>query len=112
MKLLLHCGAAVVGRDILSQVKTPDPTNSWSPIGHFDFLDIVENALTKEGLKTGEEAHALTKDHNRYFGLLEVLRKSNALGYSRVLGLRNSHDKSISAGIVAGAAVFVCDNLS
>ena len=112
MELLLHCGAAVVGRDFLAQVKTPDPTNSWSPIDHFDFLRIVENALTKEGLKTGEEAHALTKDNNRYFGVLEVLRTSNALGYSRVLGLRNSHDKSISAGIVAGASVFVCDNLS
>jgi len=29
-----------------------------------------------------------------------------------VLGLRNSHDKMFPAGIVAGASVFVCDNLS
>lgn len=30
----------------------------------------------------------------------------------RVLGLRNSPDKMFPAGIVAGASVFVCDNLS
>jgi len=28
------------------------------------------------------------------------------------MGLRNSHDKTFPAGIVAGASVFVCDNLS
>ena len=32
--------------------------------------------------------------------------------YCWVLGLRNSHDKTFPAGIVAGASVFVCDNLS
>ena len=32
--------------------------------------------------------------------------------YALVLGLRNSHDKMFPAGIVAGASVFVCDNLS
>jgi hypothetical protein len=28
------------------------------------------------------------------------------------MGIRNSHDKTFPAGIVAGASVFVCDNLS
>jgi hypothetical protein len=32
--------------------------------------------------------------------------------YCWVLGLRNSHDKIFPAGVVAGASVFVCDNLS
>jgi hypothetical protein len=32
--------------------------------------------------------------------------------YGWVLGLRNSHDKRFPAGVVAGATVFVCDNLS
>lgn len=29
-----------------------------------------------------------------------------------VIGVRNSHDKSFPAGLVVGASVFVCDNLS
>lgn len=32
--------------------------------------------------------------------------------YGCVLGLRNSYDKSCSAGLCIGATVFVCDNLS
>jgi len=32
--------------------------------------------------------------------------------YCWVLGLRNSHDKSFPAGLVAGMSVFVCDNTS
>src|SRR4030095_11385808 len=32
--------------------------------------------------------------------------------YAWVLGLRNSHVKMFPAGLVAGASVFVCDNLS
>ena len=29
-----------------------------------------------------------------------------------VVGVRNSHDKSFPAGLVIGASIFVCDNLS
>ena len=31
--------------------------------------------------------------------------------YNTVIGLRNSHDKVISAGVACGSGVFVCDNL-
>jgi hypothetical protein len=31
---------------------------------------------------------------------------------SRVVGIRNAHDKRFAAGVVAGAQVLVCDNLS
>lgn len=112
MNLMLHCGSTAVVRDVLNEIQTPEPTASWSPIAHVDLLNVVEGALKKVGLRTGIEAHGLTKDNNRYFGLLEVLGKSKGLGYSRVLGIRNSHDKSMAAGVVAGASVIVCDNLS
>ena len=32
--------------------------------------------------------------------------------YALVVGLRNSHNKTFPVGLVAGATVFVCDNLS
>jgi len=31
--------------------------------------------------------------------------------YAWIVGLRNSHDKTYPAGLVAGSKVFVCDNL-
>ena len=43
---------------------------------------------------------------------MEVHAQTTSEDYCWVLGLRNSHDKTFPAGIVAGASVFVCDNLS
>src|SRR5207248_658139 len=49
---------------------------------------------------------------NRYFGLLQVANGVNPDGFGLVVGVRNSHDKSFPAGLVLGASIFVCDNLS
>jgi len=43
---------------------------------------------------------------------MEIQNRKQNDDYTWVLGLRNSHDKTFPAGIVAGASVFVCDNLS
>jgi hypothetical protein len=43
---------------------------------------------------------------------MEIHARKTSPDYCWVLGLRNSHDKTFPAGIVAGASVFVCDNLS
>ncbi len=51
-------------------------------------------------------------DGARYFGLMEIHSRKSSEDYCWVLGLRNSHDKTFPAGIVAVASVFVCDNLS
>src|SRR5262249_28606027 len=56
--------------------------------------------------------HGLTRDGARYFGLLQVANGEDGGDHGLVIGLRNSHDKSFPAGLVVGAAVFVCDNLS
>jgi hypothetical protein len=110
--LLLHCGASAVELDQVARVTTPRPTSTWHPIPHHQLIDTVQRTLASTNLKIGNQAHSLTHDGSRYFGLMEIQsRKSNA-DYTWVLGLRNSHDKTFPAGIVAGASVFVCDNLS
>lgn len=110
--LLLHCGARAVPRETLSAVPTPQPTRTWTPIPHIELLAQVENTLSSNGLAIGAQAHSLTGDQARYFGLMEVQRSGAEADYCWVLGLRNSHDKTFPAGITAGASVFVCDNLS
>ena len=55
-----------------------------------------------------EEAHAITPDGARYFGLMTL--RSPYGDYADTLGLRNSHDKSLPIGIAFGSRVFVCDN--
>ena len=110
--LILHCGAAEVPRKALASVPTPAPTETWRPIPHEEYVRQVEWELPRYGLDVVHEAHALTHDGTRYFGLIQVHNGCNSSDYSWVLGLRNSHDKTLTAGLVAGAQVFVCDNLA
>jgi len=110
--LILHCGAAEVPRKALAAVPTPAPTETWRPIPHEEYVRQVEWELPRYGLDIVHEAHALTHDGTRYFGLVQVQNGCNSPDYSWVLGLRNSHDKTLTPGRVAGAQVFVCDNLA
>lgn len=112
--LLLHCGAARVPREIVGSVPTPKSTATWTPIPHLLLVEQVEQTLKANGLAIGAQAHSLTLDGARYFGLTEVQRTgaSQDEDYCWVLGLRNSHDKTFPAGLVAGMSVFVCDNCS
>jgi hypothetical protein len=127
--LILHCGSAKVEREQLALVKTPEATDTWQPIGHLDLLSQVERALGSSSLQIVSQAHGLSKDGARYFGLLQIAKqdsverisKGQKLGfdsltvqseYGYVLGLRNSHDKRFPAGLVLGSSIFVCDNLS
>ena len=110
--LILHCGAHSKSRNVVKHVPTPKGTATWTPIPHILLIEEVERALKTNGLKIVNQAHSLTHDQSRYFGLIEVQNGSVHEDYAYVLGLRNSHDKRFPAGLVAGATVFVCDNLS
>ena len=111
--LLLHCGSAKATRDQVFNTPTPAATETWQPISHSSLLNQVEKSLGGSGLSIVEEAHGLSHDGQRYFGLLQVgkLDESNT-EYAFVVGLRNSHDKRFPAGLAVGSSVFCCDNLS
>ena len=110
--LVLHCGAASVDRTAVKAVRTPISTPTWSPIPHLRLVEQVERALSAAHLTIVNQAHALSHAGDRYFGLIQVATARATGDYALVLGLRNSHDKRFPAGLVAGAQVFVCDNLS
>src|SRR5690606_2830924 len=111
--LLLHCGGSTLTSEELSAVPTPPPTASWFPIPHIDLLTEVEDQLIGSGFEVGSTVHAVSHAGARYFGILNV-RSSNTkeTDYGWIVGLRNSHDKTYPAGLVAGTRVFVCDNLA
>jgi hypothetical protein len=91
------------------------PTETWCPIPHHKLIEQVESALNTLDMEVVNQAHALTKDGARYFGLLQVDRRQSdgrERDYAFVAGLRNSHDKSFPVGLVIGDGVFICDNLA
>ena len=75
-------------------------------------VKIQGQRLRPTRMRVISEAHGLSADGLRYFGLMEVANCQQTQDYAYVLGLRNSHDKRFPAGLAVGASVFVCDNLS
>jgi hypothetical protein len=107
---LLHAGANPVTYDELRAISTPEPTASHVPIPHHEVVELMRYTLGFYGHEVIEEHHGITPDGNRYFGVLTL--RSQYGEYSDMLGLRNSHDRSLPIGIAFGARVMVCDNLS
>ena len=110
--LILHCGANAVTREQLAATHTPPATLTWQPIPHLELVQTIEGALGRHNLGVATEAHALTHDGYRYFGLIELRQKVAGAEYTWVMGIRNSHDLTLPAGLVVGSQVFVCDNLA
>lgn len=107
--LMTHCGAAHVSRDELAKVTLPAQTDTHTPIAHDYFADLVEDRLNEAGLRVINNAFALQRKGSDMFGLMEI--GTDGGEFTSVVGLRNSHGKRLSAGLVMGRGVFVCDNL-
>jgi len=110
--LILHCGAGLVERNELEGVVLPPETETYVPIGHNVFIDMVEDKMREVGFTFGDQAHSLTRDGNRYFGMVQLMNGNNSDEHALVMGVRNSYDKAFAATVMFGAYVFLCDNLS
>lgn len=104
---------AVVPFDHLEKVSLPVETDTYKPIAHQTFVEMVRIKLAENNMSVDQEVHALWRNGLRYFGLMQVSHADlKHTDMSFVIGLRNSMDKSLPASIAAGNSVFVCDNLA
>lgn len=128
LNLSLGTGGTAVEREQVQAVEVPDRTASYCPIPHDALIRTVEDTLGDLNMEVVESAHGLSHEGKRYFGMMEVAPMRGfpipssdggviphtevvSKDYNTVIGLRNSHDKIISAGAACGSGVFVCDNL-
>ena len=92
--------------------RTGEHSVSHQPISHRAVIRKTRNALVDSGFSIVDECHNLARNGQRYFGLFQVDHQSREnADRGTIIGLRNAHDKSFPAGICAGDAPFVCDNL-
>lgn len=120
LNLVLHCGGQSISRADLARVPTPDPTDSFRPMPHHEYVNMVQDELENFGLRVVEEAHGVTHvgdggkaQPGNYFGMFQVEGPMLKYGdHSTVIGLRGSHIKRLSRGLALGSGVFVCDNLA
>lgn len=111
--LMLHCGGHQVSYQDLQQIKTPAPEGIWHPLDHTTIFQTMMDALTTSNYHVMQSVHAISANGANYFGLAQVNADFlETEEYGLVVGFRNSHNKQFSASMVAGAQVFVCDNLA
>ena len=106
---LLQNDPVTIDRSRLEGVQTPRPTLSWTPLPHHELMDRVEKQIQDYGYRIQHSNCLLSHGGDRFFGTI-TLGSRRSLGYRRMVGIRNSHDKSLAAGLVAGAKVVVCSN--
>jgi len=91
-------------------------TDSWKPISHGHFLDLIDKALTDAGLQIAQNDDAsyckrftLVDKGAKMFATMSLTSRID--DSSRLMiGLANSWNKSLAARIGFGSEVFVCSN--
>ena len=111
LNFMIHCGGAHVERGQLVNYEAPAPTQSYKPIQHLDYANMVMDTIEGFDFRIGEEGHAVGRSGNHYFGMAELRYADSEDDFALVTGWRSSYDKTLSAGFVVGSQVFVCDNL-
>jgi hypothetical protein len=109
-ELMAHCGANRVARSGLLGLPMPEETDTFKPISHYFLVQAIEEALAFRHIRITKEEFAVTPDGMKFFAVLEVNAQYEGVNFA--IGLRNSNDKSMRLGMVAGYKVMVCDNLS
>ena len=77
---------------------------------HSLVADMVCSETANRGYEVVSEEYGLNPAGTKMFGVLRFHREGHP-EYSRCIGFRNSHDKSMALGITAGLMVLVCDNM-
>ena len=98
-----------ITRAELEFIPVPESTDTFQPIAHRVLVDCLDEALALRCFQIQRSEFAVSPDGMKMFGLLEI---NAALGDVRfAIGLRNSNDKSMRLGLVAGYKVRICDNM-
>lgn len=99
----------------LLNVPTPSPFGpQHRPIPYGEFAELVVNRLAAVAdAEVVSDEYAVKNDGSQFFGLMEV-RLSGAQNpdWSFQVGMRGSHDGSLSRELCFGTKVMVCSNLS
>ena len=99
-----------VGRDEIAMVPTPEATASWKPVPHVEVIDAVTDVVKAHNWQLLDEQYGLARDGQRMFGFMRINRASST-EWSRCIGIRNSHDRTLAVGLAAGLSVICCSNL-
>jgi hypothetical protein len=108
-RLVAHCGAQYIDREGLKLLETPEPTDSWTPIPHYDLVQALDGQLKARGITIVKEQFAVQKA--KLFGVLDTDYAVDEEGCALV-GIRTANDKSLALQLAIGRRIFLCDNMA
>jgi hypothetical protein len=116
--LVSHCGSKAVTVAELSALPAPLPLGPLHrPVPHHELVETLKTELSSAGYEAVREEYAIQHTGLKLFGIMDLIPKADVSsplsngdkGLS--LGFRHGNDQSMGLRLVAGARVFVCDNL-
>jgi hypothetical protein len=108
-RLIAHVGAEYIDREGLKLLETPEPTESWTPIPHFNLVQALEGQLLARGISIVKEQFAVQKA--KLFGVIDTDYQVTEEG-GAAIGIRTANDKSLALQLAIGYRVFICDNMT
>ncbi len=98
----------LINRSALRHLPVPEATATFQPIPHHQLVEQIHESLSYRRLQVVREEFAVSPDGMKLFGLIELNVEYSGVRFA--IGLRNSNDKSMRVGLVAGYRVMVCEN--
>lgn len=119
-RLSAHVDTNLVTREHLAALPPVVGTDTFMPIPHIELIVSLESILNDRGITIRQNASglnreqfAISKDGSRLFGTLDLIGPTmgDIEGSTASLGLRTANNRTMSIQMIAGATVFVCDNM-
>lgn len=112
MTLLATAGGTRVSLSDLEEITPPVYTRTHRPITFVDAVGTLRQEVSREiGYQPSKEGYVLSRNQQRMFAVLAFPSPMGDSSESLSIGLRQSYDKSLALGVVAGSQITVCDNL-
>ena len=85
-------------------------TETFRPVHHKDVIAVMRRSIKDMGLEIANSQYTVSRGGMQFFGVWDLSNSNSEMCWS--VGIRNSMDKSLALGIVAGTRVLVCSNLA
>jgi hypothetical protein len=98
-----------VDANMLRQLETPPATRTYSPVSHYNLLNIVTAQIENAGMEVLNQRLDVNESGAQMFGSMTLSNGDDKSHF--MLGFRNSTNKLISLGFCAGLSIVVCSNM-
>ena len=110
--MMSHAGGVECAYDDLGQIPLPEKTDSYTPVGHVDFVESLykhaDSIMAPKGFALEGQRYVTSHEGARMFFVHSYRNGDTEMALA--LAGRNSYDKSMRCALALGARVFNCDN--